>query len=122
MNRIATCLIMVALAGCATGPNPQPVRQAQADRARAHRKQMEERDARLRAQFESITVGMSRAEVRDMMGIEPQIKRDTFWGFKLSRASDTSTEIDWTLLVVFENGKVSKKSTSYTCVYRTLRE
>ena len=81
---------------------------------------MEERDLRLRAQFEKITVGMSRATVRDLMEAQPDIVRENLWGFKLSSASDTLTEIHWTLLVVFNEGKVSETDTSYTCLYRTL--
>jgi len=61
-------------------------------------------------------------EVQTIMGIEPQVKRDGLWRFKLSRASNTDTEIDWTLLVTFENRKVKSKQTTYTCLHRTDRE
>jgi len=114
--------MMLALMGCATEPDPRPIRQTQADRARSEWKQMKKRDAQLRSQFEKIQVGMSPQEVRTTMGTEPQIKRDRLWGFKLSRASDTDAEINWTLLVAFENGKVKSKQTTNTCIYRTERK
>ena len=83
---------------------------------------MKGRDSQLRAQFEKITIGMSGATVRDLMAAQPDVIRENLWAFKLSRESDTATEIQWTLLVMFKDGKVSKTDTSYTCVYRTLRE
>ena len=67
-----------------------------------------EEGARLRAQFKKITVGMSPAQVRDLMGTEPDVSRGNVWQFKLSRASDRWGERDWTLAVRFENGTVSE--------------
>ena len=116
MNQLTTCLLIVVLVGCAPEPGPEP------EPARVEWKRMEDRDSQLRAQFEKITIGMSRATVRDLMEAQPDVIRENLWGFKLSRASDTRTEIDWTFLVVFKDGKVSKMDMSYTCVYWTLRE
>ncbi|MHC5038779.1 MAG: hypothetical protein ACYTHM_15835 [Planctomycetota bacterium] len=82
---------------------------------------MEERDAQLRARFKEVKEGMSPAAVRRIMGVEPKALRPGFWGFELTRASDTATERDLILLVTFEGGKVTKTEVSYTCIYRVPR-
>lgn len=101
---------------------PRPPQPTESDRGRAWWKQLEDRDAKLLTQFEQITVGMSPNQVRGLMGMDAQVKRDNLWGFKLSQASDTPNEVDWVLLVAFENGKVSSKQTTYTCLDTTVRE
>ena len=83
---------------------------------------MEDRDLQLRAQFEKITIGMSPDMVRGLMKAQPEVIRENLWGFKLSPASDTFEEINWTLLVAFNEGKVSETDTSYTCLYRTRKK
>jgi hypothetical protein len=79
--------------------------------------QQRRHDEELRSRFEKIEIGMSRAEVREIMGDKPEVIREDLWGFKLSWASDTGPEINWVLLVAFEDGEVSGKETSYTCIH-----
>jgi hypothetical protein len=88
MKRSRTFLLFaVVLAGCASQQVSRPHQQALPESAAASRKEMEKRDARLRAQFKKITIGMSAGQVRDVMGTEPQVSRDNVWQFKLSRDS-----------------------------------
>jgi hypothetical protein len=80
-------------------------------------KQMQERDALLRERHKRILVDMTPEEVEEVMGVEPRIVRESVWGFDLSPASNTSTEVDWVLLVAFSDGRVSRTQVTYTCIY-----
>ncbi len=72
--------------------------------------EVEKQDERFRSQFKKIKAGMPPTEVRDLMGVGPQIKRDDFWGFKLSQASNTLTEINITLQVFLKKAKYPKQT------------
>jgi len=118
MKQLCICLVGLILAGCSTGQTPPQ----QTEISRQDREQMRQADKHLVEQFKKITVGMSPAQVREIMRGEPQTRSGNVWAFKLSPASDTPSEIDWLLLVKFDKDKVTASQTVFTCLYPTEKQ
>jgi len=118
---MTTCFCLLILAGCVASPQEGKVHVSATETARLQSDQMKKVDEALVSQFKGIKTGMSPAQVRDIMGVEPEVIRDNLWHFKLSRASDTPEEIDWRLIVRFENGLVADTQITYTCLHREPR-